>query len=166
MDSLRDYEGTLVFVSHDRYFLDGLATKVLEVGNQTAIAYLGNYEDYVYKKAEQEKAQSLQPANEPMEAASSGAEDRASQPAAKRRKVNPYKIQQVKDRIEKLEGQIQVHETRIAVLTQMLASEELYRDHQLFRTTMEEHDQLQKELSQFMAQWEALNAELEALQGS
>jgi ATP-binding cassette subfamily F protein 3 len=38
MDSLRDYEGTLVFVSHDRYFLDGLATKVLEVGNQTAIS--------------------------------------------------------------------------------------------------------------------------------
>ena len=36
MDSLRDYEGTLVFVSHDRYFLDGLATKVLEIGNQTA----------------------------------------------------------------------------------------------------------------------------------
>ena len=51
MDSLRDYEGTLVFVSHDRYFLDGLATKVLEVGNQTAITYLGNYEDYLFKKA-------------------------------------------------------------------------------------------------------------------
>jgi len=44
MDSLRDYEGTMVFVSHDRYFLDGLATKVLEIGDQKAIPYLGNYE--------------------------------------------------------------------------------------------------------------------------
>ena len=60
MDSLSEYEGTLVFVSHDRYFLDGLATKVLEIGNQTAITYLGNYEDYLYKKSEQEKAQAAQ----------------------------------------------------------------------------------------------------------
>jgi ATP-binding cassette subfamily F protein 3 len=55
MDSLSEYEGTLVFVSHDRYFLDGLATKVLEIGNQTATSYLGNYEDYLYRKSEQEK---------------------------------------------------------------------------------------------------------------
>jgi len=63
MDSLRDYEGTLVFVSHDRYFLDGLATRVLEVGNQTALSYLGNYEDYLFKKAELEKEQAEQPEN-------------------------------------------------------------------------------------------------------
>jgi ATP-binding cassette subfamily F protein 3 len=57
MDSLCEYEGTLVFVSHDRYFLDGLATKVLEIGDQRAIPYLGNYEDYLFKKAELEKTQ-------------------------------------------------------------------------------------------------------------
>ncbi len=56
MDSLREYGGTLVFVSHDRYFLDGLATKVLEVGNGTAIQYLGNYEDYLYKKKAETEA--------------------------------------------------------------------------------------------------------------
>ena len=70
----------------------------------------------------------------------------------------------MKDRIDKLEGQIQVHETRIAVLNRMLASEELYRDHQLFRSTMEEHDGLQAELDRFMEQWERLNSEMESLQ--
>ena len=164
MDSLRDYEGTLVFVSHDRYFLDGLATRVLEVGNQTALSYLGNYEDYLFKKAELEKEQAAQPENPALGSAPSRADEPDVQPGLKKKRVNPYKIQQAKERIEQLEGQIQLHETRIAVLTQLLASEELYRDHQFFRTTMEEHDTLQQELTQYMDQWEKLHSELEELQ--
>ena len=162
MDSLRDYEGTLVFVSHDRYFLDGLATKVLEVGNQTAITYLGNYEDYLFKKAELEKAQAVQQESQAQPAASAGAGAPETEQGLRKKKVNPYRIRQVQEQIEKVEGQIQLCETRIAVLTQLLATEELYRDHQLFRTTMEEHDQLQRELGQCMAQWERLHSELAA----
>jgi ATP-binding cassette, subfamily F, member 3 len=158
MDSLRDYEGTLVFVSHDRYFLDGLATKVLEVGNQTAITCLGNYEDYLFKK--QEKAQAVQPESQVQPAASAGAGAPETEQGLRKKKVNPYRIRQVQEQIEKVEGQIQLCETRIAVLTQLLATEELYRDHQLFRTTMEEHEQLQRELGQCMAQWERLHSEL------
>ena len=84
----------------------------------------------------------------------------------KKKKVNPYKIQQAKLQIERLEGQIQSHETRVAVLNQMLASEELYRDHQLFRSTMEEHDKLQQELEGFLAEWERLHSDFEALQNA
>jgi ATP-binding cassette, subfamily F, member 3 len=163
MDSLRDYEGTLVFVSHDRYFLDGLATKVLEIGNQTAITYLGNYEDYLIKKAEIEKAQAVQSEKPVSAATQAGREESDLLPSAPKKKVNPYRIQRVREQIEELEGKIHLYETRIAVLTQMLASEELYRDHQLFRTTMEEHDQLQQELSQLMGQWERLQSDLETL---
>lgn len=165
MDSLREYEGTLVFVSHDRYFLDGLATRVLEVGDRSASSYLGNYEDYLFKKAELERARSAA-----TEALSEAASDPAPAPSneapavAKKKRVNPYKIQQLQQQIDGLEGKIQVHETRIAVLNQMLASEELYRDHQLFRSTMEEHDGLQRELEGFMAEWERLHSEMEALQ--
>jgi ATP-binding cassette, subfamily F, member 3 len=164
MDSLRDYEGTLVFVSHDRYFLDGLATKVLEIGNQSAVTYLGNYEDYLFKKAEQEKMQSAQLEVSGDRVQSQPELESPQAPAARKKKVNPFKIQQAKAQIEKLEGQIQSHETRVAVLNQMLASEELYRDHHLFRSTMEEHDKLQKELEGYLAQWEDLNSELESLQ--
>ncbi len=164
MDSLHDYEGTLVFVSHDRYFLDGLATKVLEIGNQTAIPYLGNYEDYLYKKAELEKAQAVESELAAQTVSHPDGNGSNAQAGTQKKRVNPYKIQQVKEQIEGLEGRIQLHETRIAVLTQLLASEELYRDHQLFRSTMEEHDQLQRELNQFMEQWEKLHAELDELQ--
>jgi ATP-binding cassette subfamily F protein 3 len=158
MDSLRDYAGTLVFVSHDRYFLDGLATKVLEVGHQTAITYLGNYEDYLFKK--QEKAQAVEPESKAQPAASAGAGAPETEQGLRKKKVNPYRIRQVQEQIEKVEGQIQLCETRIVVLTQLLATEALYRDHQLFRTTMEEHEQLQRELGQCMAQWERLHSEL------
>jgi ATP-binding cassette, subfamily F, member 3 len=161
MDSLRDYEGTLVFVSHDRYFLDGLATKVLEVGNQTAIPYLGNYEDYLFKK--QEKAQAVEQESKAPPAASASAGAPETEQGLRKKKVNPYRIRQVQEQIEKVEGQIQLCETRIAVLTQLLATEELYRDHQLFRATMEEHEQLQRELGQCMAQWEHLHSDLDLI---
>ncbi len=165
MDALQDYQGTIVFVSHDRYFLDGLATGVLEIGNRKAVSYLGNYEDYLLKKAEMEWQREV--LSEEVDTAvlfPEADKEPEREVETQKKKVNPIKIRQMKDRIEKLEEQIQVHETRIEVLNRMLASEELYRDHQLFRSTMEEHDGLQAELDRFMEQWERLNSELESLQ--
>jgi len=164
MEALRDYDGTLVFVSHDRYFLDGLATKVLEVGGGTAVAYLGNYEDYLAKKAAEltpkgaDQDGKVPDGPGPPRAAG----EREEQP--RKRKVNPYRIQALTQQIETIEAVIQTHETRIAVLARMLASEELYRDYTLFRSTMEEHDRLQAELARYMEDWEKLQAELSALQ--
>jgi ATP-binding cassette subfamily F protein 3 len=164
MEALRDYEGTLVFVSHDRYFLDGLATKVLEVGGGAAVQYLGNYEDYLAKKAadadlKETAGEDEVPANV----------DTAPTPGGKtepprKRKVNPYRIEALNRKIEDIETAIQSHETRIAVLSKLLASEDLYRDYTLFRSTMEEHDHLQAELARYMEEWERLQTELSALQ--
>src|SRR5687768_10820224 len=54
LEALADYGGTLIFVSHDRYFVDKLATKVVEVGNGEALLYPGGYEDFLYWKKQQE----------------------------------------------------------------------------------------------------------------
>src|SRR5207342_396658 len=54
LDALADYGGTLIFVSHDRYFVDRLANKVVEVGGGQALVYPGGYEDFVYWKKQQE----------------------------------------------------------------------------------------------------------------
>ncbi len=54
LDALADYGGTLIFVSHDRYFVDRLATKVIEVGAGQALVYPGGYEDFLYWKKQQE----------------------------------------------------------------------------------------------------------------
>jgi ATP-binding cassette subfamily F protein 3 len=164
MDALLQYQGTIVFVSHDRYFLDGLATGVLEIGNRAAVPYLGNYEDYVLKKAEMELKQADLSEKADAVSSMSGQNGADEHSGVRKKKVNPIKIRQMKERIGKLEEQIHLHETRVAVLNQMLASEELYRDHQLFRSTMQEHDHLQAELTRLMAQWEDLNKELDAMQ--
>jgi hypothetical protein len=80
-----------------------------------------------------------------------------------RKKANPMRLQALEGKIGEIESTIQVHETRIAVLSERLASEELYRDYPLFRVTMEEHDLLKDELEAMMATWERLQAELAAL---
>ena len=54
LEALADYGGTLVFVSHDRYFVDNLATKVIEVGGGEALLYPGGYEDFLYWKKQKE----------------------------------------------------------------------------------------------------------------
>jgi ATP-binding cassette subfamily F protein 3 len=51
LDALADYGGTLIFVSHDRYFVERLATKIIEIGNGTAIAYPGTYKEFLWHKA-------------------------------------------------------------------------------------------------------------------
>jgi ATP-binding cassette subfamily F protein 3 len=164
MEALRDYEGTLVFVSHDRYFLDGLATKVLEVGGGKAVQYLGNYEDYLAKKvADADLKESAGEDGVPASAGPAPAPGVKTEPPRKR-KVNPYRIEALNRKIEDVEAAIQSHETRIAVLSKLLASEDLYRDYTLFRSTMEEHDHLQAELARYMEEWERLQTELSALQ--
>lgn len=163
MDSLREYGGTIVFVSHDRYFLDGLATKVLEIGNGAALPYLGNYEDYLYKKKAEQDAKVEERPELPATAGSQRQDDGAARERTKR-KVNPYKIQQLTAKIESVEAMIHTHETRIAALARRLASEDLYRDYLVFRATMDEHEQLQEELGRFMEDWERLQTELSALQ--
>ncbi len=164
MEALRDYGGTIVFVSHDRYFLDGLATKVLEVGSGTAASYLGNYEDYLFrKKAETEHAQAeaAAPREQPDPEGIAGKRERPG-----RRKANPYKIQELAEKISRVEAAIASHETRVEVLSRMLTSEELYRDYTLFRSTMEEHEGLQAELARYMEEWEKLQNELETFRKS
>ena len=54
LDALADYGGTLIFVSHDRYFVDRLATKVIEIGGGEALLYPGGYEDFVFWKKQRE----------------------------------------------------------------------------------------------------------------
>src|SRR4029450_3222530 len=58
-EALEDYGGTLIFVSHDRYFVDKLATKVIEVGGGQTLVYPGGYEDFVYWKKQREAGVSV-----------------------------------------------------------------------------------------------------------
>jgi ATP-binding cassette subfamily F protein 3 len=118
LESLQDFTGTVVFVSHDRYFIDKLATRVFEIGSGQVEVFPGNYEDYLWRKEGREK-----PAIHDPEAAANGSPQSASQSpdgeeardsALKPRRLNPIKLRQIKERCGELEDEIARLEAAIA----------------------------------------------------
>ena len=136
LDAIAAFSGTVVFVSHDRYFIDRLATRVLEVDNGSVIAYEGNYEDYLRRKEAQaaagaalptspsvchpERAERVEgPASQPQPASSNGSAP--AEPAQRPRRLNPIKQKQMEDRCAFLEEEIPRVEASIAHTEQQLA---------------------------------------------
>jgi ATP-binding cassette, subfamily F, member 3 len=166
LESLMEYTGTVVFVSHDRYFIDKLATRVFEIGDGKVEVYPGNYEDYLWRKqggsAKQNEAirQQLGAAELAPQSPSNGnqASGEAS-PAAKPKRLNPIKRKKMEDRIRELEGEISRAETVIAqcetALQDFVSAEESQRQSQELGQRKAAHAALIKE-------WEDLSQSLQA----
>lgn len=151
--ALQEFNGTIVFVSHDRYFIDKLASRVFEIGGGEVRDFPGNYEDYLWRKEGRQVDLSLdlgpapepQPEPEPVKAA----------PA---RRVNPIKLRQMQDRCTEMEAEIARKEADIAQYEAELA--EFISPEQTLHTTML-LDQRRAELERLMAEWEQLSKEVE-----
>src|ERR1700723_1417099 len=168
LDALMDYTGTVVFVSHDRYFIDKLATRVFEIGYGKVEVYPGNYEDYLWRKqggsAKQNEA-IRQQLKEKEEVESTGANPaNAHQPTAdiatapKAKRLNPIKRKKIEDRIRELEGEISRAETLIArcetSLQDFVSADESQRQSQ-------ELDQQKAAHAAFIKEWEDLSESLQ-----
>src|SRR6266481_4012749 len=109
LNALMEYNGTVVFVSHDRYFIDKLATRVFEIGDGKVEVYPGNYEDYLWRKQGGNVKQNeaiRQQLNIPEPAAqtpSNGNQAADNSPAAKAKRMNPIKRKKMEDRVHELE---------------------------------------------------------------
>ncbi len=116
LDSLADFHGTVVLVSHDRYFLDRLPTKVFEVENGAVNVYPGNYEDYHRAK------QGIVPlaAEIAAEAARDSVNGHAA-PEPPKKRVNPIKQRQMEQRVAEIEAEVGRLEAAIAEAEQELA---------------------------------------------
>ena len=155
LDALRQYTGTLVFVSHDRYFLDALATKVWEVGGGKAGVYLGNYEDYRYRKAHAgEEAAGLDrekrargAADDPIANGAARANgnavngnaangNAANGAAAKPKRMNPQKRRKLEADLERVEAEIAALEAELSALEAAMGREETFRDGERAQQTM------------------------------
>src|SRR6478672_10149704 len=101
LKALTDYNGTVVFVSHDRYFIDKLATRVLEVGDGRVEVYPGNYEDYRWRKeggaAALQKAVTSPAQAQPANGNANGQPAKSEESAGRR--LNPIKRKQMEDRV-------------------------------------------------------------------
>jgi ATP-binding cassette subfamily F protein 3 len=160
LEALEKYTGTVVFVSHDRYFIDKLSTRVFEIGGGKVEIYPGNYEDYLWRKQggaaelQAETAKTVGLTVAPTNGTQPSTVD-ASEPKAKR--MNPMKRKKMEDRLKELEGEISQAEATIALLETGLQSfvsaEETQRQSQELTDKKSQQQAL-------MTEWEALSEEL------
>jgi ATP-binding cassette, subfamily F, member 3 len=166
LESLEKFTGTVVFVSHDRYFIDKLATRVFEIGDGRVEVFPGNYEDYLWRK--QGKAGLApdpsflgngrgSPAGSAPQATVAVATTAAVLEIAQKR-VNPLKLKQMKERVQELEAQISRLEATIiqtqTALQKFVSAGETQRQNDLLERS-------QADLEKSVAEWEELAAELE-----
>jgi len=177
LDALEDYGGTLIIVSHDRYFVEKLATKIIEIGHAGAVVYPGTYPEFLWHKehpADQlptpkgptpkqpPKAKSPEPnAQSPQQAGPKGpALPRDDREARKRQDAERKKQQRAADALQKriadLEGRIAEREAKVKDLEATMSAPGFYEDRDASRHAIEQHQALMWEVGDLMAQWEAL----------
>jgi ATP-binding cassette subfamily F protein 3 len=152
LESLEKYTGTVVFVSHDRYFIDKLATRVYEIGGGEVHVFPGNYEDYVWRK--EGKQIDLNLSTNGHVAANPQPPIPNPQPPARR--VNPMKVKKQQERARELETQIAALEAEIA------SDEESLANFVSAEETMRLSTQVEKRraaLSALLAEWEETSQE-------
>jgi len=175
LNALVDYTGTVVFVSHDRYFIDKLATRVFEIGDGKVEIFPGNYEDYLWRKQGGQhvaptlddvpgaKAARHEPSSAPKPAVAAtpvNGDGEAGGSAEARKRLNPIKRKQMEDRVHELEEKISRTESAIehleTALQNFVSAEESQRQSQELEQHKASHAALLKE-------WEEM---ADVLQGS
>src|SRR5277367_690174 len=152
LESLEKYTGTVVFVSHDRYFIDKLATRVFEVGAGEVHVFPGNYEDYVWRKEGKQIDLNL-PTNGHPAAVHQEPTTNNQQPA---KRLNPMKLKKLQERARELETQIAALEAEIA------SDEESLANFVSADETMRLSTQVEKRrvaLSALLSEWEEISQE-------
>jgi len=163
-EAIKEFDGTVIVVSHDREFLDGLVDKVYEFGNQRVKEHLYGIYEFLEKK-KMESLQELEIKN-PQEKTNLKSESITTESDNKlsyeERREKSRTIKRIEKQITDTESNIEKTEQKIAEIEVLLATPESASDTSLYT----KHGELKKQLEQDMNRWETLSAELEELQGS
>jgi ATP-binding cassette subfamily F protein 3 len=159
LEALEKFSGTVVFVSHDRYFIDKLATRIFEVADGGVHVFPGNYEDYLWRKeGRQAPAAAPEPKSAPVHAPAAKPASQPFKPSADRR-LNPIKLRHMKQRRREIEDEVTRLEVEIADYEQALASfrnvEETVRVNELLSAR-------RGDLQHLLAEWEEVAQTIEA----
>ncbi|HET8668029.1 MAG TPA: ABC-F family ATP-binding cassette domain-containing protein [Terriglobales bacterium] len=164
LEALQEFTGTVVFVSHDRYFIDKLATRIVEVADGQVSVFPGNYEDYLWRKQGGSDNAASAPDEKPASKASSASANGAGGPApdedaSKPKRINPIRLRQMQDRVGEIEEEINKLETGIAecetALASFVSADETQRQTELLNGR-------RSELEALMAEWEELSQIIES----
>jgi len=162
LDALRTFPGTLVFVSHDRHFIDGLATRIIEIADGRLNSYYGDYEYYLEKKwsALEGENQLDSPVLSPQPSASS-----LSLPTSKEERLRQREVEKQRQREEKqlgkrlaeLEKEIDELEKHLNGLEARMADPDFFANHEAARHGSEEHTRLSARIAELYVEWEKLH---------
>jgi ATP-binding cassette subfamily F protein 3 len=160
LESLEQFTGTVVFVSHDRYFIDRLATKVFEVKDGTVNVYPGNYEDFLFRKQQEAAGPAGGTTSARATVLTPSLDDvpRGEADEGRARRLNPIKLKQLQDRAAELENESAKLEAAIAQLETDLQS---YTSAEETRRQMELLAESRARLAEVLGEWERVSAQLE-----
>lgn len=158
-NALLDYPGTILFVSHDRYFMNRISTKVVELMQEGTTEYLGDYDYYVEKKLETEELKALEEAenpsviNKPEPVASTSQIDKE---AKKLERQLTRQLEEVEQTMEKLD--LQIAETE-----EQFTDPEIFQDHERLLPLQQQLEELKGQHEETMALWLELQEKLEQM---
>ena len=184
LEALEDYGGTLILVSHDRYFVEKLATKIIEIGHGEALIYPGTYSEFLWSKENREKAQGPRPKAQSSNLTTHDAKPKAESPkpkaqspklkvqsptpdtphedrdARKRDEAERRKKQRAREtlqeRVADLEARIADREGQVKEIEAAMGVPGFYEDPVAAKAAVDRHQALMWEVGDLMGQWEAL----------
>lgn len=164
-DALIAYDGTLLFVSHDRYFINRIASQVIEISEEGSQLYLGDYDYYLAKKAEEEERQAAlaqtqeTPQNKKQEHA-----DHSRKEAYQLSKEEQKQARKLHRQVTKIEEDVSTIETEIARLHEEMTQPDVIQDHEKLSQLSKQVESLEDQQMTLMSQWEDLEIQLEDLE--
>ena len=148
-DALADFSGTILTVSHDRYFINRIANRIIEMRSDGVTEYIGNYDDYIERK------------NRPVAVEAEAGKTKTELEKEKRReKMSRQALRQLKIRAQEAEKAVGAKEAEIAELEAQMADPALYSDAQKAADVQRTYQKAQQELQTLYEQWEAAEAAL------
>lgn len=151
--ALRDFPGTIIFVSHDRYFINKITDQVLDMQRGGVTVYLGDYDYFVEKKQEQEERKRL--ANAKDDTTHIEKNRKHSFEEEKRQQREQRKIER---EIAKIEEDIVILEEQLAAIEETMTLPEVFQDHEKSLQLSNEADELRQQIEHLMEKWESLQS--------
>ena len=152
-EALKDFEGTAIIVSHDRYFLQKIPTRMFELTPDGIKEYLGKYDYYLEKKAQEEEALAMGSRGQDSFVQTSSKEERAN------KKAQEAEERRLRREIERLEKDIETKENRVAEIEELMQKPEYLTDFTKLTKLSEEMSKLKEDINESYEKWESLQVE-------
>ena len=153
-NALNDYTGTVLYVSHDRYFINQTATRIMELTNSRFINYIGNYDYYLEKKEELTAAYTVPTSSDTVQAAETTASE--AKLSWQEQKEEQARLRKRQNELKKTEDRIALLENRDAELNELLSKEEIYTNSVKCQELATEKAKNNEELESLYEKWEEL----------